>query len=55
MPSKSKKDKRKEDHCLYCGKVILEQLGAWIHSDTGKSEGSYPVPHAAYPKSRKKG
>lgn len=55
MPSKSKKDRRKEeDRCRDCGKVILESLGDWIHVDTGKRESDTPVRHPAYPRSRKK-
>jgi hypothetical protein len=55
MPSKSKKDKSKgKNLCWVCNKLILEQLGAWIHADTGKSESNTPVYHAAYPKSHKK-
>ncbi len=55
MTIRPKKDKRKEkDYCEWCSKVILEQLGAWVHADTGKPESDTPIRHTAYPKSRKK-
>jgi hypothetical protein len=48
MPRKSNKV-----ICSHCQKIILEQLGAWIHADTGKTESHVPFDHPATPKSRK--